>query len=82
MFLDQPSKVYFPPELDEKKTDWNEANRIYQFIVDWTAEFRNQLQVIIVDHADLERNSLREFILENWWPDDKNLVPIDWYTTE
>lgn len=82
MFLDQPSQVYFPSELDEKKTDWNEVNRIYQFIVDRTAELCNQLQVIIVDHADLERNSFREFILENWWPDDKNLVPIDWYTTE
>lgn len=82
MFLDQPSQVYFPSELDEKKTDWNEVNRIYQFIIDQTAELNGQLQVIIVDHADLEKNSFREFTLENWWPDDKNLVPIDWYKTE
>lgn len=82
MFLDQPSQVYFPSELDEKKTDWNEVNRIYQFIIDRTAELNGQLQVIIVDHADLEKNSFREFTLENWWPDDKNLVPIDWYKTE
>ena len=79
MFLDQPSQVYFPSERDEKKTDWNEVNRIYQFIIDRTMELRNQLQVIIVDHADLEGDSFREFILENWWPSDKNLVPVDWY---
>ena len=47
-----------------------------------TAELHNQLQVIIVDHADLEGDSFREFILENWWPNDKNLVPVDWYTAE
>lgn len=82
MFLDQPSQVYFPSERDKKKTDWNEVNRIYQFIIDRTAELHNQLQVIIVDHADLEGDSFREFILENWWPSDKNLVPVDWYTAE
>ena len=82
MFLDQPSQVYFPSERDEKKTDWNEVNRIYQFIIDRTEELHNQLQVIIVDHADLEGDSFREFILENWWPSDKNLVPVDWYTAE
>lgn len=79
MFLDQPSQVYFPSERDEKKADWNEVNRIYQFIIDRTEELHNQLQVIIVDHADLEGDSFREFILENWWPSDKNLVPVDWY---
>lgn len=82
IFLDQPSQVYFPSERDEKKTDWNEVNKIYQFILDRTSELRSKLQVIIVDHADLEEDSFREFILENWWPDDKNLVPVDWYTAE
>lgn len=82
IFLDQPSQVYFPSERDEKKTDWNEVNKIYQFILDRTSELRSKLQVIIVDHADLEEDSFREFILENWWPDDKNLIPVDWYTAE
>lgn len=82
MFLDQPSQVYFPSEFDEKKTDWNEVNKIYQFVIDRTTELQGQLQVIIVDHADLKKDSFREFIRENWWPDDKNLVPIDWYKSE
>ena len=79
LFLDQPSQVYFPSELDEKQIDWNEVNKMYQFIIDRTNELNGKLQVIVVDHADLKEDSFRPFICENWWPIDKNLVPIDWY---
>ena len=79
LFLDQPSQVYFPSELDEKQIDWNEVNKMYQFIIDRTNELNGKLQVIIVDHADLKEESFRKFICENWWTIDKNLVPNDWY---
>ena len=79
LFLDQPSKVYFPSELDEKQIDWNEVNIMYQFIIDRTIELNGKLQVIVADHADLKEDSFRQFICENWWPIDKNLVPSDWY---
>lgn len=79
LFLDQPSQVYFPSELDEKQIDWNEVNKMYQFIIDRTNELNGKLQVIVVDHADLKEGSFRQFICENWWPIDKNLVPSDWY---
>ena len=79
LFLDQPSQVYFPSELDEKQIDWNEVNKMYQFIIDRTSELNGKLQVIIVDHADLKEKSFRKFICENWWPIDKNLIPNDWY---
>lgn len=79
LFLDQPSQVYFPSELDEKQIDWNEVNKMYQFIIDRTNELGGELQVVIVDHADLEKESFRKFICENWWSIDSNLVPNDWY---
>lgn len=79
LFLDQPSQVYFPSELDEKQIDWNEVNKMYQFIIDRIDELGGKLQVIIVDHADLNEENFRQFICENWWPIDKNLVPNDWY---
>ena len=79
LFLDQPSQVYFPSELDEKQIDWNEVNIMYQFIIDRTIELNGKLQVIVVDHSDLKEDSFRQFICENWWPIDKNLVPSDWY---
>ena len=79
LFLDQPSQVYFPSELDEKQIDWNEVNIMYQFIIDRTIELNGKLQVIVSDHPDLKEDSFRQFICENWWPIDKNLVPSDWY---
>lgn len=79
VFLDQPSQVYFPSELDEKQIDWDEVDRMYQFIIDRTNEFEGKLQVIIVDHANLKKESFRQFICEDWWPADKKLVPNDWY---
>lgn len=79
LFLDQPSQVYFPSELDEKQIDWNEVNKMYQFIIDRTNELNGKLQVIIVDHADLKEESFRQFICENWWPIDKNLIPNEWF---
>lgn len=79
LFLDQPSQVYFPSELDEKQIDWNEVNKMYQFIIDRTNELKGKLQVIVVDHADLKEESFRKFICENWWPIDSNLIPNDWY---
>ena len=78
LFLDQPSQVYFPSELDEKQIDWNEVNKMYQFIIDRTNELNGKLQVIVVDHADLKEDSFRQFICENWWPIDNHLVPSDW----
>lgn len=80
IFLDQPSQVYFPSELDEKNIDWNEVNKMYQFIIKRTEEAEGQLQVIIVDHAEPNDKELyNKYICENWWPIDKNLVPYDWY---
>lgn len=79
LFLDQPSQVYFPSELDEKEIDWNEVNKMYQFIIDRTKEAKGKLQVIVVDHANLKEGEFKKYIRENWWPKDKNLVPNDWY---
>jgi uncharacterized protein YoxC len=78
IFLDQPSQVYFPSELDEKNTDWNMVNTLYNFINKRTSVLEGKLQVIIVDHADLKSKNFRNSIIEDWW-DENNLVPEDWY---
>lgn len=79
LFLDQPSQVYFPSELDEKKTDWKKVSEMYNFIINRVNEAKGMLQLIIVDHADLTDEEFRGFIIEDWWPDDSNLVPKEWY---
>lgn len=78
LFLDQPSQVYFPSELDEKKTDWNKVREMYKFMTKRAHAEKGKLQVIIVDHADLKDKEFRELILEDWHG-EKNLVPKEWY---
>ena len=81
IFLDQPSQVYFPSELDEKKTDWNMVYELYSFIIERINNLNGGLQVIIVDHADLRDEKFRKLITEDWW-NEKNLIPEDWYKQE
>jgi hypothetical protein len=78
IFLDQPSQVYFPSELDEKKTDWNKVYDLYDFIIERVNDFNGNLQVIVVDHADLKDKKFRKVVTEDWW-DENNLIPEDWY---
>lgn len=78
IFLDQPSQVYFPSELDEKRTDWEKVYGLYNFIIEGVNNFKGALQVIIVDHADLKEEKFRKLITEDWW-NENNLIPENWY---
>lgn len=78
LFLDQPSQVYFPSELDEKKTDIKMVNKLYDFIIQQISDLSGELQVIIVDHVNLDNEEFKKRIVEDWWGDN-NLVPTEWY---
>ena len=78
LFLDQPSQVYFPSELDEKKTDIKMVNKLYDFIIQQVSDLSGELQVIIVDHVNLDNEEFKKRIVEDWWGDN-NLVPTEWY---
>jgi hypothetical protein len=81
VFIDQPSQVYFPSERKEQGQDWKLIRELYQFIFKRVTEFDNQLQLIIVDHADLTDEQFRKSVIEDWLS-DKNLIPTSWYSTE
>ena len=78
IFIDQPSQVYFPSETDELRTDWEEVNKIYQFIYERVLDLKGKLQVIIVDHANLDNDNFRKNTIESWLSTDNNLIPNDW----
>lgn len=78
LFIDQPSQVYFPSETDEQRTDWDEVNKMYRFIHERVQELKGELQVIIVDHADLDNDAFRKNTIETWLSKDNSLVPNDW----
>lgn len=78
LFIDQPSQVYFPSDLDAQNTDKEEVNNLYQFIFNRIKELDNKFQVIIVDHANLANEEFQDAIIEKWW-DGKKLIPESWY---
>lgn len=77
IFLDQPSQVYFPPEANDTNVDSQEIRAVYEFIFKRVKELHPNLQVIIVDHADIDEKYFQEAVVEKWW-DGAKLVPIDW----
>lgn len=79
LFLDQPSQVYFPSmEHKDENKDLQAVSKIYQFIYKQVASMAGKAQVIIVDHAQLDDPTFEDNVIESWWDDDKNLVPIEW----
>lgn len=77
LFLDQPSQVYFPPETNDTNVDSQEIRNIYTFIFERVKELHPNLQVIIVDHADINEKYFQDAVVEKWW-DGTKLVPTDW----
>jgi DNA repair exonuclease SbcCD ATPase subunit len=79
LFVDQPSQVYFPSDLDAQDTDKKEVNNLYDFIFDRARELNNKLQVIVVDHANLSNEEFQGAVIEKWW-DGQKLIPESWYS--
>lgn len=84
LFLDQPSQVYFPPEKDVDgsmsmigEDDRHAVSRMFRFIFDVVEGVAPGLQVIIMEHADLNEKWYQSRIAERW-RGGVALVPEDW----
>lgn len=86
LFLDQPSQVYYPPEIAEqfhgsvdnlKNKDKESIHRLYKFIFKVAKLMYPDFQVIITDHAKLETNQFKDAIIEEW-RHGKALIPLNW----
>jgi len=78
LFIDQPSQVYFPPEMNDDNVDSQEIRIIFGFIQKRIQEFAPNMQVIVVDHADIQENYFQSSIVEKWWGKDQSLIPLSW----
>lgn len=78
LFIDQPSQVYFPSDIDAQDIDKEEVNNLYSFIFNRVKELKGNMQVIIVDHANLDNESFQSAVIEKWWNGEK-LIPTSWY---
>lgn len=88
LFLDQPSQVYFPPEkdIDGSMAVFSEDDRLavarmLELVVRAVNEVAPGLQVIVTEHADIDRDWYQTAIVERW-RGGRRLVPEDWPRNE
>jgi hypothetical protein len=87
LFLDQPTQVYFPPDLDlefqgnvDELEDDDRQNvaRMFDLIFTAVAELAPEFQVIVTDHANLlSRENFQDAVVERWRGGNA-LIPEDW----
>jgi len=81
LFIDQPSQVYFPRDVDSRDNDIKKVENIYIQIVKSLKEGRKESgkysQVIVLDHADnldLKGYRYKRYVRANWYEDDDALI--------
>ncbi|GAG44610.1 unnamed protein product, partial [marine sediment metagenome] len=84
LFIDQPSQVYFPEDRDwdeddgsERDEDRQAVGRMYNLARAVADELRDELQIIITDHANISEPWFQECVVERWRGGLK-LVPPEW----
>lgn len=84
LILDQPSQAYYPPEQDSQGSlegladeDQTAVQRLFRLISHAAGELAPNLQIIVMDHADLKRDWFEEAVVERWRRGEK-LIPQSW----
>ncbi|MBO6522567.1 MAG: DUF3732 domain-containing protein [Balneolaceae bacterium] len=82
LFLDQPSKAYFPEDADinspSKDEDRDSVRKMYKMCFDLVEELTG-FQIIMTDHANIDEDWFQNSIRERW-RDGLKLVPEEWLT--
>jgi hypothetical protein len=84
VIFDQPSQAYYPPDRDAdgsidilKDEDQTAVLKLFKVIADAAAELAPNLQIIVMDHADLRPDWFASAVIERWRRGEK-LVPQSW----
>ena len=84
IIFDQPSQAHYPPEHDAEGSldvladeDQEAVLQLFKLISDAAAELAPELQIIVMDHADLKRDWFESAVVERW-RGGKKLIPQDW----
>jgi hypothetical protein len=86
IIFDQPSQAHYPPERDAEGSldvlsdeDQTAVLQLFKLISDAAAELAPEIQIIVMDHADLKRDWFERAVVERWRRGQK-LVPQSWIT--
>ena len=79
--IDQPSQVYFPPDVDDPDLDNDEDREALERMMgaanSEVERHSGNLQILVVDHADLAVDWFQESVIERW-RGGAALVPEHW----
>ncbi len=86
IMFDQPSQAHYPPDRDAEGSievladeDQTAVLQLFKLIADAAAELAPDLQIIVMDHADLKCDWFQNAVVERWRKGQK-LVPLSWQT--
>ncbi len=86
LLLDQPSQAHYPAERDAEGSidalgdeDQRAVQQLFKLISDAASEIAPELQIIVMDHADLKHDWFQDAVVERWRKGVK-LVPASWQT--
>ncbi|HYW46996.1 MAG TPA: DUF3732 domain-containing protein [Bryobacteraceae bacterium] len=84
LIFDQPSQAHYPPDRDAEGSldvlgdeDQTAVLQLFRLIADAAAELAPELQIIVMDHADLKLDWFQSAVVERWRGGQK-LVPQSW----
>ena len=84
LIFDQPSQAHYPPERDadgslDVLADEDQAAvlQLFKMISDAATELAPDLQIVVMDHADLKPDWFARSVAERWRKGEK-LVPESW----
>lgn len=87
IMFDQPSQAHYPPDRDAEGSidvladeDQTAVLQLFKLTADAAAELAPNLQIIVMDHADLKREWFQDAVVERWRKGRK-LVPESWQTS-
>ncbi|MBA2896636.1 DUF3732 domain-containing protein [Nonomuraea soli] len=84
LIMDQPSQVWFPADYAGDGShvlpddDRESLVRIYQSVLATLARPDVDLQVIVMEHADLEEQWFSDAVRYRWRAEGEALIPADW----
>lgn len=84
IMFDQPSQAHYPQDRDAEGSldvlddeDKTAVFQLFKLIADAANELAPNLQIIIMDHADLKHDWFQDAVVERWRKGQK-LVPLSW----
>lgn len=82
LILDQPTQAYYQSEESKESGKPSDADReavaaMFKAMLDITQRLSPSLQVIVIDHANLEESWFQDAVEHNW-RDGEKLIPESW----